>query len=203
MEHQCPYADNAFCSGLSGEQRAVLCRRCHVRKYAARQQYDTAYWTKGPVLLLDGLLLMGNDLSPSDETFRSREYAEPGGFVTLGDVVIPAHDYPQINSMLCMTDCWLALFDSADFDELYRTDIDFCHQVMRTVTRGWGLAEAHLVADTAARKIELFLKFCARNDFPRFTHEQIALACNLSRQTVTKTLGELLRENSRLYDCIA
>lgn len=169
----------------------------------AQQQYETSYWTKSPVVLVSGLLLMGDSSERTDGIYHAREWVGPGGVVTFGDETLPAQDFPEINTMLCMIDCELAMFDQADFHRLYETDIEFCHLVVNAAVEGWGLTEMLLVSDTAEKKIELFLKFCAQNNYPRFTHEQIALACNLSRQTVTKTLGVMLKSNPHLYDHIA
>lgn len=200
VSETCQYAGNSFCAALKQHQREALCADCRIRSYAANQLHELAYWKRGPALLVEGFIVLGGtEDDPEAQGFRAREYVHAGEFVCFGNIFGTDEAYPFVDRGLCLTDCSLALLDYNVFQLLLNTDLNFCRKIATVCCTGWGVAEQHLDCDTAYKKVRFFLDYCHQNGLPHFTHEQIAVACNLSRQTVTKLMGELTKSEPGLF----
>lgn len=200
--NDCPFRANSFCAMLSEKARSLLCERCKLKTYRAKSIYDLEYWNRTPVVLVEGFMVLGNgrqaDGGGSD--FCAREFLCPGdllcgeGFFQQNE----RYSYASIDESLCMTACTVALLPGKECQELFATDLNFCQLVAWKHGTGWGNAERHLVAETIYEKVSNFLLFCKENGFPQFTYEEMATACNATRQSVAKAMNRIIVERPDL-----
>ncbi|MCI8425393.1 MAG: Crp/Fnr family transcriptional regulator [Adlercreutzia sp.] len=201
----CSYEGNAFCASLPPDVRERLCAGCRVRSYDARSIHDLDYWRRGPALLVNGFAAFGSTADSQGKIFSSREWVCQGQFISWGPSVQQASDPSCVLDcfeLYCLTDCDIALWEQDVFRDLYESDIRFLKCVIPALIAGWGNAEAMLSCETAYDKLCYYLDFCRRAGFRYATHEQIAIACNLSRQTVTRLMSEIIRNESELFEVI-
>lgn len=199
----CSYGDNSFCASLPPDVRERLCAGCRVRSYDARSIHDLDYWRRGPALLVNGFAAFGSTADSRGKTFTTREWVRQGQFVNWGPCFNQADDpfcVLDCFELYCLTDCDIALWEQDVFQELYESDIRFLKCVIPAFIAGWGNAEAMLSCETAYDRLRYYLDFCRRVGSHYATHEQIAIACNLSRQTVTRLMSEIIRNEPELFE---
>lgn len=203
MEKCCEYrSKNDFCSRLTDQQASVLCEGCRLRRYEKGRYQHLDYWHRGPVLIVDGILVLGGTRDKTvDSKFKAREYMRAGNFLYVSGMLDPEthEDLYCLDESFCLSDCSLALFDKGVFDSLMGTDVDFVKKVLESCFVTWGNLEAQVCCDDAGDLVTYFLSYCHSLGYDDFTHEEIAIACNLSRPTVTKTLASLIKKNPELF----
>lgn len=198
----CRYMHNGFCSALPDDIRDQLCASCRIKEYAAKTIRELSYWRRGPALLVDGFGIFGNTSKSQGQQFVSREFVHQGEFVSWGERIDQADDPCGVLDCFefyCFTDCVIAFWDIDVFDRLYNNDIRFLKVMVKTFINGWGNAEEIMSCTTAYDKLHFYLDYCRHNGFNYATHEQIAVACNLSRQTVTKLMAEATKKEPELF----
>lgn len=199
MSNECPFVSNSFCATLSQDQRNLLCAGCRIKTYPAGAFYELEYWHRGPALLAEGFMVLGSRGKSEDQVFRARNYLHGGEPLWFGTLVRVRDEFPYVDEATCFTDCAIAFLDKDISEELYNTDIEFCKTLAEAIGESAVSLERHLCCETAYEKVHYFLDYCRSNGFFQFTHEQIAVACNLSRQTVTKLMSELTIKEPELF----
>lgn len=198
MAAPCPYRESGFCGSLTEVQREALCASCHRKSYDKGLIRVTEYWSKGPVFIVEGALVLGV-LTTDSRGIRGREFLHAGALLGMPQITETRYERMFIDGCYCLTNCTLAFFDPDAFERLLKEDPSFCRKMLVMCCECWDIAERHLACTTAEDRITLFLEFCQEFNYHGYTHEQIAIACDLTRQTVTRLMGGLLKNRPELF----
>lgn len=197
----CPFGDNSFCTYLSEELREQLCRHCHIKRYAKGQWLLRRYWAEELALCVSGLMI--NGVVNQQGKLITNGMMSKSYFISYGRSIFKMPDDYLDETVLCVTQCDVAVFDHEFIDLLLDSNLEFVKSVfqqaicacvhgtlpmMRTV----GNSDAY----TAVRYV---YKFIQHFRLPMLTHDQVAMICNRSRPTVTKITHELLKKEPELF----
>lgn len=195
----CPYSGNAFCASLSADDRTRLCSLCHVKRYARGQCLRESYWANCVSLMLSGMALeleqQGSAKKPLPIGLGS-----PGIFFNLDELFYSPddHNLDDFKDTLCLTDCAIAVFGLADFRDLMESSPSFMEALLKNCVMHRLPESAAMLRSLgfgdAEESIRFILDYQRAHDIPYLTHEQIALICNRSRQTVTSTIRRVLED---------
>lgn len=201
---ECRYSGNAFCASLSAEDKARLCALCHIKRYAKGQCLRESYWDNCISLVLDGMALKLEQQDTNKKPLPS-SLGSAGIFFNLNEVFRTgeARGASDSRDTLCLTDCAIAVFGLAEFRALMRSRPSFTAALLQNcVMRRLPEEEAMLRSlgfGDAEESVRYILEYQRAHDIPYLTHEQIALVCNRSRQTVTTVMRQLLDKDPELF----
>lgn len=193
----CDHAACIFAAALDTADCQRLCEICHIRCFARGQSLSGSYWRNCVVLMLDGVLLDMKQLN-EDHPVAVAIHA-PGSIFGLEKAFYASgEEIDETRSTYCLTDCKAAIFPAMELHGLIREQPKISHPLMKdSVIRqlkdktdmltylGYGDAKA---------SVSYIVNYLKAHDLNALTHEQIAIICNRSRQTVTTILNQLQSE---------
>lgn len=198
----CPFSENSFCEGLSEELRARLCNHCCIKRFAKGQWLMRKYWENELALCVDGLLINGI-VDQQQGRFITNGMMSRSYFVSYGNYAFHFPDNYLNESILCMTECQIAVFDLEFIRELFETDVEFVRAVLSqnlcACSHGTLCMLREVGNGDAYAAVKYVCGFCKHHHVPIPTHEQIAMICNRSRPTVTKIMHELTQKEPELF----
>lgn len=198
----CPYRENGFCSLLSEEDRAALCRHCHIRRYAKGQWLARKMWGDSLVLCVEGLMVFGN-MDEKRGRLVTNEIMGRGVFPSTGNCSGGVLHAVSDRNILCMTDCVVAEFEPDYIARMFESNIAFVKVVFRICMQACCNDSIELLNaignGDAYAAVRYVCQTCKKYGVPVLTHEQIALICNRSRPTVTETMHLLIKKEPELF----
>ena len=161
------------------------------------------YWEKELALCVEGLMINGIVDQQQGRLItngmKSRSY-----FISFGDSILQMPEEYLNESILCMTDCRVAVFDPEYTKELFETDLEFVKAVFRQSMCACSHGTLPMLREVgngdAYAAVRHVCAFCVHHGVPIPTHEQIAMICNRSRPTVTKIMHDLVQREPELFD---
>lgn len=195
----CGHAACIFASTLNGADCARMCALCHVKHYARGQNFEANAWENFIVLTLEGIMI---DLKPINEDRRITVGIRTPGSLSGLEGLFPDAD-PEImepGTVGCLTECRAALFPAAELREMIRLHPAVLHPILRSSVLRQMKDRTDMLLylgfGDARTSVSYVLNYLRAHDLENLTHEQIALICNRSRQTVTAALNALQRESN-------
>lgn len=193
---------NRFCESFPPDIRAQLCAHCHLHTYR-RDSYLTFSEIDTTVcVLVSGFTLM---MSPTTENkWVNMCMAGPGELLVEGGLLIGRRiDLNSNSHILPLTDCTLASFDRDFIDHMLQTDITFVRTIYRHALYYYTTESMQMLYESgfndAYSAVRHVIAYCRKCGHFNLTHEQIALACNRNRTTVTKAIHQLLQNEPELF----
>lgn len=200
----CEQYHGAFCEELSPTLRARLCAVCQIKQYAKGQTLRERYWDHCVSLMLEGLIARTES---RDATKRPLVLglAAGGDFFGIEEIYRHPQTCPPMAGLdsYCLSDCTVAVFDADVFKNLMDDSLELTQHVLRNRLCS-GLAERtnmlrSLGYGSAEESVRYVLEYLRRKHIDYLTHEQIALICNRSRQTVTGIMKTLTDQEPDLF----
>lgn len=199
----CSYSGCVFKRNLSDVQRDSICDICHIKRYAKGQFLRESYWANSVTMVLEGLMLEVEQRAGEQTSVTALNSV--GSFLNLGDLFggIDGCGIDDFKDTYCATNCAVAVIRSSELAEQMRADPEIEHAllkhcVLRTIPERRELL-LNLGFGDAKTSIRYVLEYLKRYGIAYLTHEQIALICHRSRQTVTSTIKQLQREEPNLF----
>lgn len=204
MAH-CPFRDNLFCSGLSDDDRSKLCPHCVKAPFRKKDNeeercHEIARMLPGDrgycVVLVDGTTCTSNSL---DQTTRSLTLWLPGDITNFEAIFDVEDDLTPRYRYRYLADGSYALLPLPLLRELLTSSITVGQALLRQIART-KIRQQHFVMGTylqnARQALTFLLLFCRQYRIEGLTHQDLAYLTGLNRVTVTRTLHEIMQEES-------
>ncbi|MBR5260274.1 MAG: Crp/Fnr family transcriptional regulator [Eggerthellaceae bacterium] len=199
---------NAFCSSLTPELRAELCKHCRRRlvKAGSIQIYED--FERRASLLIDGIVLIsghvGEDVVGYSDDVPTCYLGVPGRMLSTNVTFregggTEAYGY---NSMEYLTDCCVAHFDHDVIRKLFENHVPFAHAMVLSALRimeDGCMMTAILRANSVYLSVFHLVQYLAQqNDY--LTQQQIANLINHDRASVSKAMTRIKKEQPATWE---
>lgn len=199
----CICSECVFRKGLGDSLCGVVCEICHIKKYARGQCLRESYWAQCISIVLDGLMLEVEQHEGDRLSVVGLNAC--GSLINLRELFndIDSHGIDDFKDTYCVTNCTVAVIRSTELIDLMRSNPEIEHVLLKSCVQRTLPERRKMLLNLgfgdAKTSIRYVLKYLKQYSIPYLTHEQIAMICHRSRQTVTSVIRELQNEEPELF----